>query len=450
MSLPIVAIVGRPNVGKSALFNRLVGGRPAIVEDHPGVTRDRIYGKCQWGGRSFTLVDTGGIDPANPDELIQRVQEQTRRAREEADLMLLVVDGQAGIHPLDRDTAELLRQSGRPVILVVNKMDNPRDEVGRFEFFELGLGEPEPVSSLHGLGTGDLLDLVVKQLPPAQAEPETEAIPVAIVGRPNVGKSSLLNALLGEERSLVDPVAGTTRDVVDTELERPEGRFLLLDTAGLRRKSKVEEDVEYYSTLRAIQAVKRARVALVVLEAPGGVVAQDQRVAGVVNEAGKASVIVVNKWDLVREVPEFAHIDQRRSFQEHLTGELEFISYSPVLFVSALKGKGLGELLEIVARVDEQFRRRVDTPTLNRVLSEAMLLRPPPSFKGKMLKLYYAAQSGTCPPTIVCKVNSPRLVHFSYRRYLENQLRKAFGFEGTPLRLVFQQSRPGGGKGRSS
>lgn len=452
MPKPVVAIVGRPNVGKSALFNRLVGGRPAIVEDEPGITRDRIYGQCLWSGHEFTVIDTGGLDRGNTDQLIRRVQRQTSVAIEEAGLLLQVVDGRAGIHPLDQEAAIILRRSGRPVLLVVNKVETPERSLGRFEFMELGLGEPFEISALHGLGIGDLLDRILEMLPPAEEEPESDAIPVAIVGRPNVGKSSLLNALLGKERSLVDSQAGTTRDVVDTELDDPSGRFLLLDTAGLRRKGKVDEKVEYYSNLRAMQAVGRCRVALLVLEGPGGVVAQDKRVAGIVNDAGKASVIVVNKWDLLDGQPGLQS-EWKRNYQKTLTRDLEFIKYSPVRFVSALKGRGLGDLLETVARVDREFNRRLDTSLLNRVLSEAFLLRPPPSYKGKVLKLYYATQRGTGPPGVVLKVNSPRLVHFSYRRYLENVLRKAFGFEGTPLRLVFQESgktkRPGSNRSRS-
>jgi len=441
----VVAIVGRPNVGKSALFNRLVGGRPAIVEDQPGITRDRIYGQCQWSGREFTVVDTGGLDRANPDQLIRRVQQQTSVAIEEANLLLLVVDGGTGLHPLDQEAASILRRSKRPVLLVVNKVENTERSLGRFEFMELGLGEPHEISALHGLGIGDLLDRMLELLPEADQEPTGDAIPVAIVGRPNVGKSSLLNALIGEERSLVDSQAGTTRDVVDTALQHSAGNFLLLDTAGLRRKGKVEEKVEYYSNLRAMQAVHRCRVALLVLEGPNGVVAQDKRVAGIVNQAGKASIIVVNKWDLMEGHQQGSQVEWKNSYLKYLARDLEFIKYSPVRFVSALKGRGLDDLLETVDRVDREFSRRLDTSLLNRVLSEAFLLRPPPSYKGKVLKLYYASQRATCPPAVVLKVNSPRLVHFSYRRYLENVLRKAFGFEGTPLRLSFQES----GKGSS-
>lgn len=433
---PVVAILGRPNVGKSALFNRLTGRRQSIVADTPGVTRDRIYGECEWGGRMLSVVDTGGMDPEDPDLLRQHVFAQARVALEEASVLLFIVDGQAGVHPLDLELADMLRRSQKPLLLLVNKAESPKVEADRFEFYQLGLGEPYPISALHGTYTGDVLDQVLQLLPPRQG-PETsgEELAVALVGRPNVGKSSLLNCLLGEERSLVHHEAGTTRDAVDTLFEF-EGRLIrLVDTAGLRKRSKVDEDIEYYSSLRSLQALQRSQVGMLVLDASEPVSAQDQRIAGEIQKANLASVIVVNKWDVMLKQGSQKAQDK---YVQSIATQLDFIAYSPVIYVSAKTGLETHDILAAALDVHEQWGRRVDTSTLNLVIREAVALKPPPSHKGQQLKVLYVSQPKTCPPTVVLKVNSPKLVHFSYRRYLENQLRAAFGFVGTPLILRFE------------
>ncbi|MEW6277236.1 MAG: ribosome biogenesis GTPase Der [Candidatus Eremiobacterota bacterium] len=435
---PVVAIVGRPNVGKSALFNRLSGRRKAIVADEPGVTRDRLYVPCEWNGKTFTLVDTGGMDPADPDELRLRVFDQARTAVQEAQVILFVVDGQVGVHPLDLEVAAILRRSGKPVVLVVNKAENERVESERYQFYELGLGEPWPVSALHGTHSGDLLDHVLEQLGTFQTSLLPEETSLVLVGRPNVGKSSLLNRLTGEDRSLVHEVAGTTRDAIDTVIERDGQRIRLVDTAGIRRKALVEEEVEYFSCVRAVQALKRADVALLVIDAEDGVVAQDQRVAGQILKQGKASVILVNKWDkLTQGLKPGQAQERRRKFTEKLAKDLDFIAYSPVLYCSALTGKGTDDILSMALAANAERCRRLETPTLNRVVREAMALRPPPSYKGRQLKVFYVSQRGIRPPTFAFKCNSGKLVHFSYRRYLENQIREAFGLAGTPIEMKF-------------
>jgi GTPase len=435
---PVIAIVGRPNVGKSALFNRLTGRRHSIVADIPGVTRDRIYGECEWNGRTLSIVDTGGIDPEDPDLLRQHVFAQARVALEEAAVILLVVDGQAGPHPLDFEIADLLRRSQKPTLLLVNKAESPKVEADRYEFYQLGLGDPLPVSALHGTFTGDILDQVVAELPPA-AEPDSDEdeLAVALVGRPNVGKSSLLNCLLGEERSLVHHEAGTTRDAVDTLFEYEGHRIRLVDTAGLRKRSKIEEDIEYYSSLRSLQALQRSQVGILVLDATEPVATQDQKIAGEIQKAGLASVIVVNKWDLLSGANQKVAQD---AYVRSIAAELDFLSYSPVIYTSAKTGSEVHDIMAATLDVAEQWRRRIDTSTLNLVVREAFALKPPPSYKGQQLKVLYVTQQKVCPPTIVLKVNSPKLVHFSYRRYLENQLRAAFGFVGSPLVLRFERS----------
>lgn len=435
---PVIAIVGRPNVGKSALFNRLTGRRHSIVADIPGVTRDRIYGECEWNGRTLSIVDTGGIDPEDPDLLRQHVFGQARVALEEAAVILLVVDGQAGPHPLDFEIADLLRRSQKPTLLLVNKAESPKVEADRYEFYQLGLGDPLPVSALHGTFTGDILDQVVAELPPAtEAETDEDELAVALVGRPNVGKSSLLNCLLGEERSLVHHEAGTTRDAVDTLFEYEGHRIRLVDTAGLRKRSKIEEDIEYYSSLRSLQALQRSQVGILVLDATEPVATQDQKIAGEIQKAGLASVIVVNKWDLLSGANQKVAKD---AYVRSIASELDFLSYSPVIYTSARTGSEVHDIMAATLDVAEQWRRRIDTSTLNLVVREAFALKPPPSYKGQQLKVLYVTQQKVCPPTIVLKVNSPKLVHFSYRRYLENQLRAAFGFVGSPLVLRFERS----------
>lgn len=437
--IPVVTIVGRPNVGKSALFNRLIGQRKAIVADRPGVTRDRIYADCLWNGRSFLLADTGGMDPKDPDVLRQQVFAQAQAAIEQSDVLLFVVDGQQGIHLLDDEVATMLREQQLSTILVVNKTESPKDEAEHYQFYALGLGDPVPVSALHGNNTGDLLDRVVQELGPAdEDESSREEVSIALVGRPNVGKSSLTNRLVGSERSLVHDEAGTTRDTIDSFLKFEDKTIRLLDTAGLRRKGKVSDEVEYYSALRAVSALKRAQVGILVLDAQEGVVSQDKRVAGQIQELGLATLVLVNKWDLVKGNDSPAQVERwKQEFATILSRELDFMSYAPVLWVSAKSGEGCDEILEAALAVHEEWSRRVATPVVNQVVTEAMDLRPPPSFKGEVLKVFYVSQTRSGPPTFVFKVNSPKLIHFSYERYLENQLRDAFGFVGTPINLKF-------------
>ncbi|MGE0488328.1 MAG: ribosome biogenesis GTPase Der [Vulcanimicrobiota bacterium] len=436
--LPVVTIVGRPNVGKSALFNRLIGRRKSIVADQPGVTRDRIYSECEWNGTTFLLADTGGIDPQDPDILRRQVFEQANRAMEESALLLLVVDGQLGIHALDEEVASLLRSSAKPVILVVNKTESPKDEADHYQFYALGLGDPVAISAIHGTNTGDLLDAVVAHVQSDAPPPDHDDISIALVGRPNVGKSSLLNRILGEERSLVHDEAGTTRDTVDTFLDFEGNSICLLDTAGLRRKGKVTDEVEYYSSVRAMDTIKRAHVGILVLDAQESVVAQDKRIAGQLQEAGLASLVLINKWDLVADKGTGQQLERwKQDFAEMLSRELDFISYAPMLYVSAKTGHGCEQILPAALEVHQEWSRRVPTPVLNQVVHEAVALRPPPSYKGDSLKVFYVSQRRSGPPTFLLKVNSPKLVHFSYQRYLENQIRQAFGFVGAPIVLKF-------------
>ncbi|KKM08805.1 GTP-binding protein Der [Clostridiales bacterium PH28_bin88] len=433
MAIPIVAIVGRPNVGKSTLFNRLAGGRVAIVEDTPGVTRDRIYRDTEWLGRQFTLVDTGGIDPASlGDSITAQMRRQAEIAIHEADLVLLIVDGRAGVVPDDEAVAEILRRSAKPVILVVNKVEQYDDLSPVYEFFRLGLGDPVPISAAHGMNTGDLLDRVVANLPETTEKTEPDdAIKIAVVGRPNVGKSSLVNAFLGQQRVIVSDVPGTTRDAIDTWLTRDEQTYILIDTAGMRRKGRIEIPTERYSVIRSLRAVDRSDVVLVVLDAVEGITEQDKKIAGYAHEAGKAAVIVVNKWDLLEK-------DEKTMlrYEEELRRELAFMQYAPIMFVSALTRQRIAKLLEQVDVVAEQAALRVSTGSLNTVLVEAINLNPPPTDKGKRLKILYTTQAGVKPPTFILFVNDPELMHFSYLRYLENRLRQAYGFVGTPVKLI--------------
>ncbi len=434
-----IAIVGRPNVGKSALFNRILRRRHAIVADRPGVTRDRIIAEADWNGRNFLLIDTGGMDPYDTDDLRQEVFRQAQIAIEEADVILFVVDGQEGIHPLDEEVAARLRGCGKPILLAVNKLENPKSEPDQYVFYALGLGDPIPISAIHGTNTGDLLDQMVSALPtPAESDQEYEEIALALVGRPNVGKSSLLNRLAGTQRSLVHDQAGTTRDTIDTQVYEDGQPFRLLDTAGLRRKAKVDDEVEYYSGLRAKNSLERAHVGVLVIDAQSGVTQQDKRVAGMINDAGIAVVVLVNKWDLIGTTADT--VARREKYIQKLNHDLDFMSYAPVLFLSALTGEGCEDILPTVREVHEQWSRRVATPLLNEVVHEAVALRPPPSYKGRVLKVLYCSQRRTQPPTFLLKVNSTDLIHFSYERYLENQLRAAFGFVGTPIHLKFGRS----------
>lgn len=432
MSKPVVAIVGRPNVGKSTLFNRIVGRRVAIVEKIAGVTRDRLYTEAEWGSRRFLLVDTGGID-LKKDSLQQEIYQQAVMAVTEADVILFVVDGRVGVHAMDLEVADILRRTGKPVILVVNKVDSYQPELGA-DFFSLGFGEPVLISAEHALNLGDLLDKTIANLPTVDKEDDPGAVRVAIIGRPNVGKSSLLNAVLGEERVIVSPVPGTTRDAIDTPFRFQGENYILIDTAGIRRKARSGDAVEYYSILRAIRAVERSDVTLVVLDAGDFLTEQDKKVAGISHEMGRATVLIINKWDLVEDKFQAA-----REYEERLYTEMAFLRYAPFLFLSARTGQRVGKILPEVRRVVKEYNRRVPTGLLNQVLREAVDNYHPPSRKGKQLKIYYATQVRTAPPTIHLWVNNPELVHFSYRRFLENKFRERFGFTGTPLRILFRR-----------
>ena len=437
MAKPIVAIVGRPNVGKSTLFNRLAEKRVSIVDDTPGATRDRIYADAEWTGHMFTLIDTGGIDFDETDELLPAMRRQARLAMEEADVIIFVVDGKVGITQADSEIVTILRQTKKPVVLAVNKVDNLKGMADSYEFYSLGLGEPVPISAVNALNVGDLLDLVVQSLPPeTPAEEEPDTIRVAVVGRPNVGKSSLVNALLGEERLVVSNIPGTTRDAVDTYFRQDGITFVFVDTAGMRRRGKIEEPLERYSVIRTLRAVDRADVVLMLIDASEGVSEQDKKIAGYVHEAGRAAVIVVNKWDLVDK-------DGKTSlrFTEMLREELGFMQYAPVVYLSALTKQRVHRVPEVVKYAAEQHAMRVSTSLLNQVVRDATGINPPPSDRGRRLKIYYATQAAVKPPTIIFFVNDPDLMHFSYLRFLENKLREAFGFEGTPLKLIVRMRK---------
>lgn len=433
MSKPIVAIVGRPNVGKSTLFNRLVGGRLAIVEDIPGVTRDRIYGDATWLEHSFTLIDTGGIEFSGiENEIASQMRHQAQLAMEEADVILFVVDGREGLTHSDEEVANLLRRSSKPVVLVVNKVDNfDRTDLYN-EFFALGLGDPVLISAAHGYNIGDLLDEVVKNFPPLLPEEEDEdIIKIAVIGRPNVGKSSLVNALLGEERVIVSDVPGTTRDAIDTALEKDGQKYIIIDTAGMRRRGKIADAVERYSVIRSLRAVDRSDIVLMVIDAVAGLTEQDKKIAGYAHENGKGCILVVNKWDLVEKDDKTA-----LRFTEALREGLGFMQYAPIIYVSAKTRKRVAKILELVKFVADQHSMRIATSVLNNLIREATYLTPPPSDRGRRLKILYATQVAVKPPTFVLFVNDTELLHFSYQRYIENQLRQTFGFEGTPIRII--------------
>lgn len=434
-----VAIVGRPNVGKSTLFNRIIGKRISIVDDKPGATRDRIYGEAEWNGKKFTLIDTGGIEPTvkEKDIILSKIKQQADFAIENSDLILFITDGKDGLTSTDLDIADILRKSGKPVILVVNKVDNFDSTKIDNEFYKLGFDDVIFVSAIHGLATGDLLDKITSYITDRDTDnKEEEVTKVAVIGRPNVGKSSLVNAILGEERVIVSDVPGTTRDAIDSCLEVDGKKILLIDTAGLKRKSKMSEDVEYYSMLRALSAVERADVALLVLDATEDISEQDKRIAGIAHEAGKAMIIVVNKWDLVEKDSHTAD-----EFSKKIRDELSFIKYAPIIYISAKTGQRVGQILELINQVMENYTLRIKTSVLNEVIREATAVAEPPSIKGKKLKLYYASQVAIKPPTFCFFVNDINLFHFSYERYLENVLRKAFGFEGTPIVIKPKQRK---------
>ena len=432
---PLVAVVGRPNVGKSTLFNKLVGKRVSIVEDVEGVTRDRLYCDTDWCGKAFTLIDTGGLDVRSDDEMLSHIREQAKVAVDIADCILFVVDGRAGVTSNDREVASFLRRSGKPIVLAVNKLDN--NEVDKtYDFYELGIGEPFAVSAVQGKGLGDLLDAVTEHLPEFDGEGEDDVLDIAIVGKPNAGKSSLTNKILGYDRVIVSNIAGTTRDAIDSPFERDGVRYNLIDTAGIRKKSSVDRGVEQYSVLRALAAVRRADVVFVVIDSADGVTEQDVKICGYVHEQGKPSVIVMNKWDAVEKDTHTSAI-----MTKQLAAQLKFMDYFVAVYVSAMTGQRVEKLLAEARNVYEQASRRVTTSVLNDVVRDAILAVEPPSDNGRRLKVLYATQSDVCPPTFVFFVNDEKLVHFSYRRYLENSLRKAFEFRGTPIRLVFRNRR---------
>jgi GTP-binding protein len=429
----IVALVGRPNVGKSTLFNRLVGAQVAVVHETPGTTRDRLYGTVEWRGRNFTLVDTGGIGLDESGDLQKSISGQAEAAMREADVIVFLGDAREGPTPTDVEIAHQLRRSPKPVLLVANKADSPRDRARSAEFFELGLSEPIAVSAIQGTGTGDLLDRVAEELPPAPEEaPIEDGIPIAIVGRPNVGKSSLLNAIVGDERSIVNAQAGTTRDAIDTPIVYQDRQLVLIDTAGIRRRGRIERGIETYSVLRAMRAIERADVAILVLDAESGITAQDTHVAGFIHDAAKGCIIAVNKWDLATHTP-----DAAAKYLEAARRQLVFVDYAPVLYVSAKTGRNVNRLLDKVLEISAERSRRIPTAEVNEFMREVFAAHPL-NDKGKVLKVFYATQASTHPPTFVIFVNDPAMVHFSYRRHIENQLRRRFGFEGTGLKLVFR------------
>ena len=436
MARPLVAIVGRPNVGKSMLFNRLVGQRLSIVEDMPGVTRDRLYAECEWCGRKFDMVDTGGIEPTTDSEILLFMREQAQIAIDAATVIILVTDLRTGVTAADKDVANMLLRSKKPVVLAVNKADSTgATDLGVYEFYSLGLGDPIPVSAVHGHGTGDLLDECLKYFPDQEdEEEEDDLIRVAIIGKPNVGKSSLVNHILGEKRVIVSDMAGTTRDAVDTVYENELGRYMFIDTAGIRRKSKVDERVEKFSVMRAQLAIERADVCLIMIDARDGVTEQDTKIAGLAHEAGKASIVIVNKWDLVEK--ETGTMEKMR---KDIMRDLSFMSYAPILFISALTGQRTNRIFELINFVNDQSNMRISTGMLNNVLADAQARVQPPTDKGRRLKIYYMTQTGIKPPNFVIFCNSHELFHFSYQRYIENQIRSVFGLEGTPIRLVIRQ-----------
>ena len=436
MSKPLVAIVGRPNVGKSMLFNKLVGRRISIVEDTPGVTRDRLYAECEWCGRTFDIVDTGGIEPGTTTEILAFMRKQAEIAISHANVIVFVCDIKTGLTAADQDVANMLLRARKPVILAVNKMD----QVGMtnpdiYEFYNLGLGDPIAVSAVHGHGTGDLLDACLEHFPEEEElDEEPDVVKVAVIGKPNVGKSSLINRILGEERVIVSNMAGTTRDAVDSYFENEEGKFVFIDTAGMRKKSKVHDEIEKFSVLRAAMAIERADVCLIMIDANEGVTEQDTKVAGMAHDAGKACIIVVNKWDAIEK--DDKTMDKMRA---KIRQDLAYMTYAPIVFISAMTGQRVPRLFQLIKYVDEQASTRITTGMLNSLLADATARVQPPSDKGRRLKIFYMTQASTRPPHFVCFCNEAQLFHFSYQRYIENQIRNTFGLEGTPIRLTVRQ-----------
>lgn len=436
MSKPIVAVVGRPNVGKSTLFNKLIGKRLSIVDDTPGVTRDRIYGDCEWLGNTFLLVDTGGIEPHSDDVILSQMRRQAQLAIDSADVIILVTELHSGVVATDEEVAAMLQKSGKPIVLCVNKCDKVGEPpLEYYEFYNLGLGDPIQVSAVHGHGTGDLLDAVIAHFPKDEEEvQEDDRVKVAVIGKPNVGKSSLINAISGEERAIVSDIAGTTRDATDTLVDNKFGKFTFIDTAGMRRKSKVDDAIEKYSVIRARMAVERATVCVIMIDATEGFTEQDSKVAGIAHDLGKACIIAVNKWDAVEK--DGKTMD---SYRRKLMDDFSFMSYAPIIFISAKTGQRLDRLFELIKFVDEQNAMRISTGKLNDVLADATARVQPPTDRGIRLKIYYMTQASTRPPTFVCFVNRKDLFHYSYQRYLDNQIREIFGLEGTPTKMVIRE-----------
>lgn len=437
MDKPIVAIVGRPNVGKSTLFNKLAGKRISIVEDIPGVTRDRIYAQAEWLKYNFTMIDTGGIEPESGDVILSQMRRQAQIAIETATVIIFIVDGKEGLSPADKEVAQMLRKSNKPVVLVVNKIDNLKDEGNAFEFYNLGIGDPVTISASQALGLGDMLDKVVSYFDENENyDDEEENIKIAFVGKPNVGKSSLINKLLGEERVIVSEVPGTTRDSIDSYIETEQGKFTLIDTAGLRRKSKVKEQIERYSVIRTYTAIERADVCILMIDSTEGISEQDEKIIGYAHEMSKAIMVVVNKWDLIEKDTKTMDF-----FKKNLQYNLSFMSYAPYLFISAKSGQRVQKVLEIAKECYNNYNKRIKTGVLNDIISRAVMMKEPPVIGTKRLKIYYATQTGTKPPTFIFFVNDPSTIHFSYQRYLENQLRESFDFSGTGIKMEFRERK---------
>ncbi|MBS5823635.1 MAG: ribosome biogenesis GTPase Der [Clostridium argentinense] len=437
MGKPIVAIVGRPNVGKSTLFNKLAGKRIAIVEDTPGVTRDRIYAEAEWLTHNFTIIDTGGIEPENEDIIMAQMRRQANMAIETADVIVFIVDGKVGLHPSDYEVAQMLRKSRKPIVLVVNKIDRIELEDNAFEFYNLGIGNPISISASQGLGLGDMLDEVVSHFNSNEpTEEEDEYIKIAMIGKPNVGKSSLINKILGEERNIVSNIPGTTRDAIDSNVETEEGKFTLIDTAGLRRKSKIKEEIERYSVVRTLAAIERADICILMIDATEGLSDQDEKIVGYAHELNKAIMVVVNKWDLIEKDDK-----TMRNFQMDIAKGLSFMSYASYLFISAKTGQRVNKVLQMAKECYDNYSKRIATGVLNDVISKAVLMKEPPVVALRRLKIFYVTQVDTKPPTFVFFVNDPSLLHFSYERYLENQLRESFDFKGTGIKLIFRERK---------
>lgn len=435
MSKPIVAVVGRPNVGKSTFFNRVSGKRISIVEDTPGVTRDRIYAEAEWTGNTFTLIDTGGIEPFSNDVIIKQMRMQAQLAIDTADVIIFMLDGREGITVADHEVANLLRKANRPTLVVVNKVETKDLENNIFEFYNLGLGDPIAISAQQGLGLGDLLDDVVELFPEDKnSQEEDDKLKIAVIGKPNAGKSTLINKLLGEERVIVSDIPGTTRDAIDTFFQYKGEDYILIDTAGVRRKSKIKENIERYSVVRSFTGIERSDVCLLVVDAQEGLTEQDTKIAGYAHEEGKASVIIVNKWDRIEKDTKTMDL-----FRKEIREKLTFMSYAPILFISAKTGQRVHRIMELVNYVSNQHSTRISTGMLNEVIGEAVLFNQPPADKGKKLNILYSTQASVKPPTFILFVNDVKLMHFSYQRYIENQIRKSFGFEGTPIRFIIRE-----------